>query len=107
MFTDADVCVLMQFQPLARVDQTLTESLAEQHKTVGALDMGGASTQITFVPENTTAIEHHYKQSVRLYSVTYEMYTYSYQCYGINEAYRRYLAHLVQVGCDTWHISYR
>ena len=91
------VCLLRQFRPLARIDQPLTESVSEQHKTIGALDMGGASTQITFVPENTTAIERRYEQSVRLYSVTYKMYTFSYQCYGIDEAYRRYLAHLVQV----------
>ena len=91
------VCLLRQFQPLAQIDPPLMASSAEAHKTVGAMDMGGASTQITFVPENATAIEHSYSQSVQLYSVAYTMYTFSYQCYGINEAYRRYLAHLVQV----------
>jgi len=59
--------------------------------------MGGASTQITFVPEYPAKIPRGYNESVRLYGTEYEMYTYSYQCYGLNEAYRRYLAHLVKV----------
>jgi len=66
--------------------------------------MGGASTQITFVPENPANIQPGYNQSLQLYGTEYEIYTYSYQCYGLNEAYRRYLAHLVQVSwtdrCD-------
>ena len=61
------------------------------------MDMGGASTQITFIPENPAAIVSGYNQSVGLYSTEYQLYTYSYLCYGVNEAYRRYLAHLVQV----------
>jgi len=59
--------------------------------------MGGASTQITFIPENPAVIEQGYNLSVWLYSRAYEMYTHSYQCYGFDEAYRRYLAELVQV----------
>ena len=91
------VCLPVQFQPLALIDQPLALSSAEQQATLGALDMGGASTQITFIPENATAIASGYNLSVQLYSSAYEMYTFSYQCYGLNEAYRRYLAHLVQV----------
>ena len=92
-------CLSMQFQPLAQIDKPLTQLSTPQHKTktVGGLDMGGASTEITFIPENTTAIERGYNQSVQLYGTMYEMYTFSYECYGLNEAYRRYLAHLVQV----------
>jgi len=93
------VCAVKQFQPLALIDQPVTQFSANQHKTLGALDMGGASTQITFVPENPSKIPSGYNQSAQLYGTQYEMYTYSYQCYGLNEAYRRYLAHLVQVSC--------
>ena len=59
--------------------------------------MGGASTEITFVPQKPSAIQPGYKQSVHLYGKDYAIYSYSYQCYGLNEAYRRYFAHLVQV----------
>ena len=82
---------------MAHIDQPITSSAADQHKTVGAMDMGGASTQITFVPENPATIASGYNRSVGLYSVEYKLYTHSYLCYGVNEAYRRYLAHLVQV----------
>jgi len=94
------VCELKQFQPLALIDQATTQLSAERPKTVGALDMGGASTQITFVPGNPAKIPPGYNQSLVLYGTEYEMYTYSYLCSGLNEAYRRYLAHLVQVSCD-------
>ena len=60
---------------------------------VGALDMGGASTQITFVPPN------HAQKSVEitLYGKKYPVYTHSFLCYGIKEAQRRFLAQLVKV----------
>ena len=74
-------------------------------QTLGALDMGGASTEITFAPENAAAMNPHFRETVELFGKHYEVYSYSYQCYGVNEAYRRYLSHLVQVG--TSHTSYR
>jgi len=43
------VCAVKQFQPLALIDQPVTQFSANQHKTLGALDMGGASTQITVI----------------------------------------------------------
>jgi len=99
MYHCLSVFLLKQFQPLATIDKPPTQLSAnqQQRKSLGALDMGGASTQITFVPEKPAKIERGYNQSVQLYGVHYEMYSYSYQCYGLNEAYRRYLAHLVQV----------
>jgi len=85
-------CLLRQFQHSTASDQSL-----QHHKTLGALDMGGVSTEMTFVPENASAIQPHYRTSVQLHGEEYEMYSHSYQCYGLNEGYRRYLAHLVQV----------
>jgi len=43
------VCAVKQFQPLALIDQPVTQFSAIQHKTLGALDMCGAFTQITVI----------------------------------------------------------
>lgn len=59
--------------------------------------MGGASTEITFQPAHAENMPRRYRQSVELFGEEYLVYTYSYECYGLNEAYRRYLAYLVQV----------
>ncbi|XP_030888291.1 ectonucleoside triphosphate diphosphohydrolase 8 isoform X3 [Leptonychotes weddellii] len=64
---------------------------------VGALDMGGASTQITFVPggpildKNTQATFH-------LYGSEHRVYTHSYLCFGRDQMLTRLLARLVEVG---------
>ncbi|XP_032088335.1 ectonucleoside triphosphate diphosphohydrolase 2-like [Thamnophis elegans] len=56
--------------------------------TVGAMDLGGASTQITF--ETTAAIESPGNQvTLKLYGHQYKVYTHSFLCYGINEIYTR------------------
>lgn len=65
--------------------------LASQ-KLVGALDMGGASTQITFVPSKPSP----HSSKLKLYGNEYQLYTHSYLCYGKKEAERRYLAQLVK-----------
>lgn len=62
--------------------------------------MGGASTQITYVPEHADSLHHGYNATVSLYGTEYSVYTQSYQCYGLNEAYRRYLAQLVMVSAS-------
>jgi len=83
---------------LLRQSQLSLKSPSKKHqKTVGAFDMGGASTEITFVPENPAAVPRGYMHTMWFNDKAYETYAYSYQCYGLNEAYRRYLAHLVQV----------
>lgn len=63
---------------------------------MGALDLGGASTQISFIPEDS---EKHFNSTlqVKLYGYNYNVYTHSYQCYGRDEAERRLLALLLQV----------
>lgn len=71
--------------------------LYDSNTLSGALDLGGASEQITFVPQ-TSPLEG--GVSLRLYGQNYSIYTHSYLCYGRNEANRQLLARLVQVGCS-------
>lgn len=65
--------------------------------TLGTLDIGGASTQVTFVPENSYALTADERQDLLLYGTSYHVYTHSYLCYGLNEAYRQHKAQLVRV----------
>ncbi|XP_030888294.1 ectonucleoside triphosphate diphosphohydrolase 8 isoform X6 [Leptonychotes weddellii] len=79
---------------------------------VGALDMGGASTQITFVPggpildKNTQATFH-------LYGSEHRVYTHSYLCFGRDQMLTRLLARLVEsspgplVRHPCYHSGYR
>ena len=65
-------------------------------EVLGALDLGGASTQITFQPgvpiedKNTSVF-------FRLYGTNYSLYTHSYLCYGQTQALKMLLAALHQV----------
>ncbi|CAK7292029.1 Ectonucleoside triphosphate diphosphohydrolase 8 [Vulpes lagopus] len=62
---------------------------------VGALDMGGASTQITFVPRGPILDES--SQAIfRLYGSEHRIYTHSYLCFGHDQMLTRLLAQLVQ-----------
>uniref|UniRef100_A0A672KYQ7 Ectonucleoside triphosphate diphosphohydrolase 1 n=1 Tax=Sinocyclocheilus grahami TaxID=75366 RepID=A0A672KYQ7_SINGR len=59
----------------------LSENLRKPTGTLGALDLGGASTQITFVPQQE--IESHDNSiNFRLYGNDYHLYTHSFLCYG-------------------------
>lgn len=62
---------------------------------VGALDMGGASTQITFVPGGPIR-DPSTQASFRLYGSQHRVYTHSYLCFGRDQALSRLLARLVQ-----------
>ncbi|XP_015278605.1 PREDICTED: ectonucleoside triphosphate diphosphohydrolase 8 [Gekko japonicus] len=53
--------------------------------TWGALDLGGASTQISFVPADPI-VEKDEAAQFRLYGFNYTIYTHSYLCYGQNQA---------------------
>lgn len=64
---------------------------------MGALDMGGASTQITFVPGGPVQDERT-QATFRLYGFEHSIYTHSHLCFGRDEALSRLLARLVQVG---------
>ncbi|XP_019365962.1 PREDICTED: ectonucleoside triphosphate diphosphohydrolase 8-like [Gavialis gangeticus] len=61
--------------------------------TVGALDLGGASTQIAFFPGRT--IEDNSTQALfKLYGSNYSIYTHSYLCYGQNQVLKKLIASL-------------
>ncbi|NXX84592.1 ENTP3 diphosphohydrolase, partial [Urocolius indicus] len=64
-------------------------------ETMGALDLGGASTQISFVPEESLENFDSIVQ-VKLYGYNYNVYTHSFQCYGRDEAEKKLLALLLQ-----------
>ena len=66
-------------------------------ETTGALDLGGASTQISFAAEEKVGLNTSDIMKVTLYGYEYTLYTHSFQCYGRNEAEKRFLATLLQV----------
>ncbi|XP_071774876.1 ectonucleoside triphosphate diphosphohydrolase 2 [Centroberyx gerrardi] len=63
--------------------------------TVGALDFGGASTQITFVTKDEVEDQRD-MMKLRLYGQEYSLYTHSFLCYGRDQVLKRLLAHLVK-----------
>lgn len=62
---------------------------------MGAMDMGGASMQIAFLPHVTP--HQNYSSSFSIFGDSFNIYTRSYLCYGINEAIRRILAYNLHV----------
>ncbi|XP_031426216.1 ectonucleoside triphosphate diphosphohydrolase 2 [Clupea harengus] len=71
------------------------EWLIPKRKTVGALDFGGASTQITFQTKDTVEDQNN-AMTLRLYGQNYSLYTQSFLCYGRDQVLRQLLAHLHQ-----------
>ncbi|XP_069316611.1 ectonucleoside triphosphate diphosphohydrolase 1 [Eulemur rufifrons] len=65
--------------------------------TFGALDLGGASTQITFVPQNNIPGTADNYLQFRLYGKDYSVYTHSFLCYGKDQALWQKLAKDIQV----------
>lgn len=63
---------------------------------MGALDMGGASTQISFLPRGPI-LDESTRATLRLYGTDYSIYTHSYLCFGRDQMLNRLLAALVQV----------
>ncbi|KAK7164517.1 hypothetical protein R3I94_003043 [Phoxinus phoxinus] len=68
--------------------------LSPARDTVGALDLGGASTQITFVTNQTVENKENLKK-LRLYGRDYQIYTQSFLCYGRDQVLLKLLAHLI------------
>lgn len=63
--------------------------------TVGALDFGGASTQITFATQEEVEDKKD-MMKMRLYGQEYSLYTHSFLCYGRDQILKRLLAHMVK-----------
>lgn len=69
-------------------------------ESIGALDLGGASTQITF--ETSEKVEDKDNMmKLKLYGQTYSLYTQSFLCYGQDQFLRKLLAHLITVQLKT------
>ncbi|XP_060763388.1 ectonucleoside triphosphate diphosphohydrolase 2 [Neoarius graeffei] len=64
-------------------------------ETVGALDFGGASTQITFETKDKVEDKNNLVM-LQLYGRNYSLYTQSFLCYGRDQMLQKLLAHLVQ-----------
>ncbi|XP_067393126.1 ectonucleoside triphosphate diphosphohydrolase 1 isoform X2 [Emydura macquarii macquarii] len=67
-------------------------NLRSSSGTSGALDLGGASTQITFVPDQEPIESQDNSLHFRLYGKSYNVYTHSFLCYGKDQALRLKLA---------------
>uniref|UniRef100_A0A6Q2WSX3 Ectonucleoside triphosphate diphosphohydrolase 2b n=1 Tax=Esox lucius TaxID=8010 RepID=A0A6Q2WSX3_ESOLU len=73
--------------------------------TVGALDFGGASTQISF--ETSDTVEDKSKvMELRLYGQDYRLYTHSFLCYGRDQVLLRLLAHFIKTQGAGPHVSH-
>ncbi|NXK28632.1 ENTP8 diphosphohydrolase, partial [Arenaria interpres] len=68
----------------------------EAANTFGALDLGGASTQISFMP-GSSVINWKEASKLTLYGYNYNIYTHSYLCYGQNEMLKRLAKELIVV----------
>ncbi|XP_050965032.1 ectonucleoside triphosphate diphosphohydrolase 2 isoform X1 [Labeo rohita] len=68
--------------------------LSPGRDTVGALDFGGASTQITFETKQTVENKDNLMK-LRLYGRDYKIYTQSFLCYGRDQVLLRLLALLI------------
>ncbi|XP_057714508.1 ectonucleoside triphosphate diphosphohydrolase 5 [Corythoichthys intestinalis] len=69
-------------------------------RTVGILDLGGGSTQITFLPKSKKTVQsapHSYIAKFNLFNSTYQLYTHSYLGNGL---YAARLATLGALGAD-------
>ncbi|XP_076194938.1 ectonucleoside triphosphate diphosphohydrolase 1 isoform X1 [Aptenodytes patagonicus] len=74
----------------------LLHSLKSISETSGALDLGGASTQITFVPNEHSSESPENLLYFRLYGKDYRVYTHSFLCYGKDQALQQKLARDLQ-----------
>ncbi|NWS15151.1 ENTP1 diphosphohydrolase, partial [Pachyramphus minor] len=73
---------------------SLKSSLTSE--TSGALDLGGASTQITFVSKEVSSESPENQLYFRLYGKDYQVYTHSFLCYGKDQALQQKLARDLQ-----------
>ncbi|NWR33059.1 ENTP1 diphosphohydrolase, partial [Tachuris rubrigastra] len=79
----------------------LLHSLKSTSETSGALDLGGASTQITFVSKEVSSESPENQLYFRLYGKDYQVYTHSFLCYGKDQALQQKLARDLQASIST------
>lgn len=80
----------------------LDDRLSQGLETTGALDLGGASTQISFISDSFDGSESPANSvTFRLYGNDYNLYTHSFLCYGKDQVLRLVLAHQTQSGLGT------
>ncbi|KAL0038169.1 hypothetical protein WJX79_005885 [Trebouxia sp. C0005] len=64
--------------------------------TVGAVDLGGSSLEVSFVPDDSPHAGAHDSQiHVTVLGTDYSLYTYVHHSYGLNDAFDRSVAHLL------------
>ncbi|XP_049689233.1 ectonucleoside triphosphate diphosphohydrolase 2 isoform X3 [Accipiter gentilis] len=73
----------------------LGEWIQPQKKTLGAMDFGGASTQITFETRDTIEDPRN-EVMLKLYGQVYKVYTHSFLCYGRDQVLKRLLSKVLQ-----------
>lgn len=83
-------CVLGQFSFAEKWEHP------QDTEVLGALDLGGASTQITFQP-GVPVEDRNTSVFFRLYGTNYSLYSHSYLCYGQSQVLKRLVAALHQV----------
>lgn len=71
------------------------------NKTRGILDLGGASTQISFVPTNASQS----LETINLFGVNYTSYSQSFLCYGVDQANLVYQTNLLKSSDRSHNIS--
>lgn len=80
----------------------LDDRLKQGLETIGALDLGGASTQISFVSKDYDGSESPSNSvTFRLYGNDYNLYTHSFLCYGKDQVLRMALAEQTKSGPTT------
>ncbi|KAK7918860.1 hypothetical protein WMY93_010144 [Mugilogobius chulae] len=80
----------------------LDDRLKQGLETTGALDLGGASTQISFISDSFDGSESPANSvAFRLYGNDYNLYTHSFLCYGKDQVLRMALAHQTQSGPES------
>jgi Golgi nucleoside diphosphatase len=71
-----------------------TDAVVAPRVSYGALDMGGASTQISFYEPNEDIMSNLFKVPIGQ-TKPWNIYAHSFLLYGVNEAYRRFQARLM------------
>ncbi|KFQ37396.1 Ectonucleoside triphosphate diphosphohydrolase 2, partial [Mesitornis unicolor] len=89
----------------------LGEWIQPQKKTLGAMDFGGASTQITFETRDTIEDPKN-EVMLKLYGQAYKVYTHSFLCYGRAHTFLVLLLHQAEgyqatVSHPCWPTGYR